>query len=193
MLTRDHLRQRDIAAAIAVSQQAVSKMAEKDPLPDTPMAEAARREFMMKLASVPADSGLVETYWYGMDPVVEQVRSATRLGAELTVPILAGGEVAADVLQPWRIPTRGLVYAKELVDLSEFGLVEATAEEATLTVRVPADPTVWTTASWWLRVSDTQRSDIITVDPVIALQDLSDGADLGDGAPQRLGDWIVHR
>ncbi|ORB82441.1 hypothetical protein B1987_28715 [Mycobacterium kansasii] len=193
MLTRDHLRQRDIAAAIAVSQQAVSKMTEKDPLPDTPMTGAARRELLMKLASEPADSGLVETYWYGMDPVVEQVRSATRLGVELTLPILAGGEVAADVLQPWRVPTRGLVYAKELVDLSEFNLVEATAEEATLTVRVPADTTVWTTASWWLRVSDTQRSDIITVDPVIALQDLSDGADLGDGAPQRLRDWIVHR
>ncbi|BDB42099.1 hypothetical protein Mkiyose1665_56930 [Mycobacterium kiyosense] len=193
MLTCDQLRQRDIADAIAVSQQAVSKMTEKDPLPGTPMTSAARREILMKLASVPADSGLVETYWYGMDPVVEQVRSATRLGAELTVRILAGGEVAADVLQPWRVPTRGLVYAEELVDLSEFGLVEATAEEATLTVRVPADPTVWTTASWWLRVSDRQRSDIITVDPVIALQDLSDGVDLGDGAPQRLGDWIVHR
>lgn len=193
VLTRDHLRQRDIAAAIAASQQAVSKMTEKDPLPETPMTSAARREFLMKLASVPADSGLVETYWYGMDPVVEQVRSATRLGAELTVPILAGGEVAADVLQPWRVPTRGLVYAKELVDLSGFGLVEATAEEATLTLRVPADPTVWTTASWWLRASDTQHSDTITVDPVIALQDLSDGGDLGDGAPQRLADWIVHR
>lgn len=193
VLARDHLRQRDIAAAIAASQQAVSKMAEKDPLPDTPMTEAARREFLMKLALVPADGGLFETYWYGMDPVVEQVRSATRLGAELTVPILAGGEVAADVLQPWRVPTRGLVYAKELVDLSELGMVEATVEEATLTLRVPADPTVWTTSSWWLRVSDTQRSDIITVDPVIALQDLSDGADLGDGAPQRLGDWIAHR
>jgi hypothetical protein len=193
VLTRDHVRQGDIAAAIAVSQQAVSKMTEKDPLPDTPMSDAARREYLMRLSSVPADDGLVETYWYGMDPVVEQVRNATRLGAELTVRILAGGEVAADVLQPWRVPTRGLVYAEELVDVSEFDLVEATAEESTLTVRVPADPTVWTTASWWLRVSDEQRSDIVTVDPVIALQDLSVGADLGDGAPQRLGDWIVHR
>lgn len=124
---------------------------------------------------------------------MEQVCSAIQLGAELSVRILAGGEVAADVMQTWRVPTRSLVYAKELVDLSEFGLVEATAEEATLTVRVPADPTIWTTASWWMRVSDTQRSDIITVDPVITLQNLSDGADLGDGAPRRLGDWIVHR
>jgi hypothetical protein len=193
VLTRDHLRQGDIAAAVAVSQQAVSKMTEKDPLPDTPMAEAVRRELLIELSSVPADDGLVETYWYGMDPVVEQVRSAIRLGAELTVRILAGGEVAGDVLQPWRVPTRGLVYAEELVDLSAFDLVEATAEEATLTVRVPADPTVWTTAAWWQQVSDAQRSDITTVDPVVVLQDLSAGADLGDGAPQRLGDWIVRR
>lgn len=193
VLTRDHLRQVDIAAAVAVSQQAVSKMTEKDPLPDTPMSEAARREFLIELSSMPADDGLIETYWYGIDPAVEQVRSAIRLGAELTVRILAGGEVAADVLQPWRVPTRGLVYAEELVDVSDFGLVEATAEEATLTVRVPADPTVLTTAAWWQRVSDAQRSDITTVDPVVALQDLSNGADLGDGAPQRLGDWIARR
>lgn len=192
VLTRDHLRQSDIAAAIAVSQQAVSKMTEKDSLPETPMAEAPRRELLIKLSSVPADSGLVETYWYGMDPVVAQVRSAIRLGAELTVRILAAGEVAADVLQPWRVPTRGLVYAEELVDLSDFDLVEATAEEATLTVRVPADPTVWTTATWWQQVSE-QQSDITTVDPVVALQDLNASADLGDGAPQRLSDWIARR
>lgn len=193
ILTRDHLRQGDIATAIAVSQQAVSKMTEKDPLPDTPMTEAARRELLNSLSSAPVDSGLVETYWYGIDPIADQVRSAIRLGAELTVRTLAGGEVAADVLRPWRVPTRGLVYAEELVDLSDFGLLEATAEEATLTVRVPADPTVWITAAWWQRVSDALQSDITTVDPVIALQDLNAGVDLGDGAPQRLSDWIVRQ
>jgi hypothetical protein len=193
VLTCDHLRQGDIAAAVAVSQQAVSKMTEKSPLPATPMTEDMRREFLVELSSVPADSGLVETYWYGIDPVLDQVRSAIRLGAELTVRILAGGEVAADVIQPWRVPTRGLVYAKELVDMSDFGLVQATAEEATFTVRVPADPTVWTTAAWWQRVGDPQRADITTVDPVVVLQDLSASSDLGDGAPQRLRDWIVCR
>lgn len=192
VLTRERLRQADVAAAVGITQQAVSKMTEKEPLPKTPMTEAARRELLTRLSTVRADDGLVETYWYGIDPVVEQVRSAIRLGAELTVQTLAGGEVAADLLQPWRVPTRGLVYAEELVDLTDFGLVEATAQEATLTVRVPADPTVWTTSDWWRQVSDAQY-DIATVDPVITLQDLNAGPDLGDGAPQRLSDWIARR
>lgn len=192
VLTRERLRQVDVAAAVGITQQAVSKMTEKEPLPRTPMTEAARRELLTRLSTARADDGLVETYWYGIDPVVEQVRSAIRLGGELTVQILAGGEVAADLLQPWRVPTRGLVYAEELVDLTDFGLVEATAQEATLTVRVPADPTVWTTAAWWRQVRDTQY-EIATVDPVITLQDLNAGPDLGDGAPQRLIDWIARR
>jgi hypothetical protein len=193
VLTREHLRQRDIAAAVGVSQQAVSLMAEKAPLPDTPMTQAARRECLAALSSVPADNGLVETYWYGMAPVVEQVRGAIRLGKELTVRILAGGEVAADALRPWRVPTRGLVYAEELIDLSVVDLVEATVDEATLTVRVPTDPTVWTTATWWRRLSEGEYANIPTVDPVVVLEDLNAGTDLGDGTPQRLADWIAAR
>ncbi|MDP7739687.1 hypothetical protein [Mycobacterium paragordonae] len=192
VLTRNHLRQIDIASAVAISQQAVSKMTEKDPLPDTPMTETTRRALLAKLTSVPADDGLVETYWYGLDPITEQVRNTLRLGAELAVRTLAGGEVAADILQPWRVPTRGLVYAEELIDLSDFNLVEATTEEATLTLRVPADPTVWTTAHWWHGISHAQP-EIPTVDPVVALQDLNAGTDLGDDAPQHLSDWITRR
>lgn len=193
VLTRQHLRQGDIAAAVGVSQQAVSKMAEREPLPDTPMTESARRELLTELSSVSADDGLVETYWYGLDPVVEQVRSTVRLGDELTVRILAGGEVAADAMRPWRVPTRALVYAEELVDLTDLGLVSSTADEATLTVRVPADPTVWTTAAWWQRVGEAERSPIPSVDPVVVLEDLRAAGDLDDGAPLRLTDWIAHR
>lgn len=189
VLTCEHLRQRDIAAAVGVSQQAVSQMVEKAPLPNTPMTSAERREWLAALSSVPVDDGLVETYWYSMDAVVEQVRSAIKLGDELAVRVLAGGEVAADALRPWRVPTRGLVYAAELIDLSVFDLVEATADDATLTVRVPADPTLWTTASWWHRI----HVGIATMDPVVVLADLLAGTDLGDGAPERLIDWIVGR
>jgi hypothetical protein len=139
------------------------------------------------------DDGAIQTYWYSVDPVVEQARSAINLGNDLAVRVLAGGEVAADALRPWRIPTRGLVYATEPIDLSVVGLVQVTAEEATLTVRVPADPTVWATASWWHRVTDGEHAGIPTVDPVVVLEDLAEGNVADDGARQRLIDWIVMR
>jgi hypothetical protein len=105
----------------------------------------------------------------------------------------AGGEVAADALRPWRMPSHGLVYAQELIDLSVVDLVEATAAEATLIVRVPADPTIWTTAAWWCRVFEGEHAGVPTVDPVLVLEDLTAGTDTGDGAPERLVDWTAVR
>jgi hypothetical protein len=55
------------------------------------MTADARRATLADLASVRPDGGLVETDWYGIDPVVDQVRAVIELGQELTVPVLAGG------------------------------------------------------------------------------------------------------
>lgn len=85
VLTREHLRQSDIAAAVGVSQQAVSLMASS--AARHTMTEAARRERLAALSSVPADDGLVETYWYGMESAVEQVqRDRTRQRADRPNP-----------------------------------------------------------------------------------------------------------
>lgn len=193
VLATEPLRQSDIATAIGVTQQAVSRMATKQRLPDTPMTADARRTTLEDLASVRPDGGLVETYWYGIDPVVDQVRAVIGLGRELTVPVLAGGDVAADVLAPWRVPTRALVYSTELLDLADLDLVVSTAAEATLTVRVPADATIWSTAKWWCDSAAGAAADVPTVDPVVVLEDLCTSGDLDDGAIGRLTDWIVGR
>lgn len=107
------------------------------------MTADARRGTLAGLASACPDGGLIETYWYGIGPVVDQVRAVIGLARELAVRALAGGEVAADVLAPSRGPTRALVYATELLDLSDLDVVVSTAAEATLTMRVPADTTIW--------------------------------------------------
>ncbi|MUL78943.1 hypothetical protein FZI94_23185 [Mycobacterium sp. CBMA226] len=192
-MATEPLRQSDIAAAVGVTQQAVSRMATTQRLPDTPMTADARRNVLRRLASVRTDTGLVETYWYGIDSVVDQVRSVIALGEDLTVPVLAGGEVAADVLAPWRVPAHAQVYAAELLDVSDLDLVVSTAAEATLTVRVPADATIWSTATWWHTSGAAVSVDIPTVDPVVVLEDLSASGDLDDGAVGRLTDWIVGR
>jgi hypothetical protein len=56
------------------------------------------------------------------------------------------------------VPARGRNYAKELVDLSDFGLVDATAKEATLTVRVPADLEDELDSVGPIRVSEVQHA-----------------------------------
>lgn len=192
VLTRYPLRLRDIAAAVGVNEHAVAQIVERALL-DTPMSRAERREGLAALWPFPVDNGRIETYWYSADSVVQQVRCAIELGDDRAVRVLASGEVAADVLQPWLMPTRGLVYATESIDLSVCGLVEATAEEATLTVRVPADPTVWATAAWWHRVTEGAHGGIPTVDPMVVLEDLTARTDLGNAARERLIDWIVGR
>lgn len=193
VLAQNRLRQRDIAAAVGVSQQAISQMVDKAPLPETPMDPGPRRELLAAFAQIPADSGFVQTYWYGIDPVIQQANAAIGLGSELAVRMLSSGEVAADVLQPWRVPTHALLYSPELIDLSVVDLVAATEQEATLTLRVPADQTVWETAAWWQLSCPTPQDRCPTVDPVVVLQDLIAGADLADGAPERLTDWIAQR
>ncbi|GFG70310.1 hypothetical protein [Mycolicibacter senuensis] len=193
VLTRHHLRQHDIAAALGVSRPALAQIVGRVPLPQTPMPPAERRKCLAALWPFPVEGGLTETYWYSVDPVVEQVRSSIEFGGERAVRLLAGGEVAAEVLRPFLLPTRGLVYATQLIDLAACGLVEVSAEEATLTVRVPADPTVWATASWWNRVTDGEHACVSMVDPVVVLEDLAAGTVSGGVARERLIEWIADR
>ena len=188
VLTRHRLRPLDIAAVVGMSPQVMSEI--RVP-PDTPMSGAERRKHLTALSAVRDD--WIETYWYSVDPVQEQVGRAIKIGDERGVWVLAGGEVAADVWRPWLMPTRGLVYAEELIDLADCNLVEVAADDATLTLRVPSDPTIWATAAWWRRVTRGEHGDIATVDPVVVLEDLATGTAAGDGGRERLIDWIVGR
>lgn len=192
VLAREHLQQKDIARAVGVTPQAISKMNAKVELPRTPMREDERRRFLDVLARTPIDDGRLQTHWYGLDSTTDQVRRVVGVGRELDVNALVGGEVAADLIKPWRLPTRGLVYSSELMDLEAAGFVPASESESTLTLRVPLDPTVWTTARWWAEFSVDDSDDVFTVDPVVVLEDLLEMPD-DDGASGRFADWIVSR
>ncbi|UVO11115.1 hypothetical protein NM962_14020 [Mycobacterium sp. SVM_VP21] len=188
MLTRHRLRPLDIAAVVGMSLQVMSEI--HFPL-HTPMSGTERRKRLTSLAGVRDDG--IETYWYSVDPVEEQVARAIKVGDERGVWVLAGGEVAADVWRRWLMPTRGLVYAEELIDLSDYNLVEVASDDATLTLRVNSDPTIWATATWWRQVTRGEHGDIATVDPVVVLEDLATGTAAGDGGRERLIDWIAGR
>jgi hypothetical protein len=96
------------------------------------------------LANYPGPGG-VTTWWSGLDaPLVQAAATVRSLGAEAR-PVLSG-DVAADLLAPWRRPALAVVYARSGADLADAGLTPVPSSEgATLTLVVPEDPSVWPT------------------------------------------------
>lgn len=202
MLATTPLRQVDIARAVGVSQQAIATMSKVAEFPHTPMEPAARRETLAQWAATgswaPQQPSLVRTHWYGLESPLRLAQAAVKLAGELEVQTAVTGEVAADQLHPWRVPTRADIYASELIDLSVVGLHEASEQEANLTLLVPADDTVLRTAAWWSRErAATERypakPHLPTADPVVVLRDLEAVTPLADGAAENMSEWIATR
>lgn len=99
------------------------------------------------LAAYPGPGGL-STHWYGLASVREQAQVAGNALVAGGLPVAVSGDIAADVLAPWRRPARAVLYADvrdhpDAADLTRSGLVPSGAEEATLELLVPADPGLW--------------------------------------------------
>lgn len=91
--------------------------------------------------------GGTRTSWFSLDPVGEQARrllDATTGGSRAA---LVSGDVGADAVAPWHIPTHGVVYGRSAVNLIDLGFSPASPEEASLTFVLPEDPTIWLTAA----------------------------------------------
>ena len=87
------------------------------------------------LANYPGPQGIA-TYWLGLDPVMRQAQAVRDAAAELDV--LVSGDPAADLIAPWRVGRRAVIYARTGLDLAQFGFSETTREKATLECVVPA-------------------------------------------------------
>ncbi len=81
--------------------------------------------------------------WYSLDPVVQQTQQAVGEAQLLGARPLISGDVAADRLMPWKLPTRSKIYVDSPVDLVDCGFVPVPLVEATLITCIPEDPTVW--------------------------------------------------
>jgi hypothetical protein len=118
------------------------------------------------MAEYPGPGGFT-SYWYGLDPIIEQSKAVAVAGVAAGIPVLRSGDPAADELAPWRVPSRAVVYAKASIGLEKLGFARTSAERATLQFTVPADQTIWATAGNW-----ADQSNTTTVDPVLAAWDL---------------------
>jgi hypothetical protein len=158
--------------------------------------------------------GGITTFWYGLAPLRDQAQQVIDLLSTGAAPdsdaagppatAVVSGDLAADLLAPWRTPTRAVVYARCGADLGDVGLTPAGPQEATLELILPRDPGVWplgpvgealagprrvqTTGS----AADHPRGHLPLADPVQVLWDVrrAPGPDSGEAA-DRL--WTVLR
>ena len=172
--------QHRLAEMLGVSQQAVSlalKQLQAVRRTEHGWLAASPDELLADyLAGYPGPGGAV-TYWYGLDPVITQATTAVEFCTQQGISVLVSGDAAADVYAPWRLPTRAMLYTDRFVDLSAAGFSPATEAEHTLAVQVPADPTLWHTA--------TMIEPALLADPLITAGDVlrtggPDGAEAAD-------------
>jgi hypothetical protein len=141
----------ELAAECGVSQVAIShglRVLGTAVVRDKSGWRAVRPEMLWEqfLTEYPGPQGIT-SYWLGLDPIVRQADAV--IAATVELGCLVSGDTAADLIAPWRIGIKAVVYARTGVDLAGFGFAETTRANATLELVVPADPTIWATARAW--------------------------------------------
>lgn len=143
--------QMELAKAAGISQAAVSHAlaALKEQVIRTDrgwVATSPAELFAQSVREYPGPGGIT-TYWYGLENLsaqAEVVLDHAGRGAALLA-----GDNAADMIAPWRRLRRSTVFARTGIDLRQSKFSQATAENATLALTIPEDPTIWSTATAW--------------------------------------------
>jgi hypothetical protein len=150
LISTTPLRQAALADLLGTSQQTISLAVRTlgDLVTDhgKGIEAADRSRLLQHWADEYPGTGGQEFGWYSLDTAAEQSRKAVDIASRLDANPLVSGDVAADQMAPWKLPTRGRVYVNSPVDLADDGFVPAPLEEATLVTCTPKDPTVWRTA-----------------------------------------------
>lgn len=145
--------QHDLAEEVGTTQQAIA-LALRQLGPERVVREdggwrcsAPEAVWDTFLREYPGPDG-VRRPWSGVADLGVQTERALAVAQRSGVAALLSGDAAADEQAPFRRPTSAVLYTTADLDLSGR-FVPATADEVTLSVVVPADPTVFATASAW--------------------------------------------
>ena len=191
-------RQGEIAEFAHVGQAAVSKA----------LSRLAKRDLVARgehgwevtdragavswwLGHYPGPGG-IETHWFGVDPINEQAyRAYEALGRERANPVVSG-DVAADLVAPWRTPRRATVYAQRGADFSAIDLTPSDASVSTLTLVLPDDPGVWPISKAPVLIEMRGHGDVARANAFQVLYDLSrsPGPDAGE-ALEAWRAWMI--
>lgn len=192
LLVRPRWRQVELAAAIGLTQARVSQVL-------TVLSEAHLatrdndgwgvtdwdRALEVWLSSYAGSRG-VTTYWSGLDDIWTSTMTALdRLPAAAVV----SGDIAADLIAPWRQPRVATIYVPAMDNLARTGLVAVTApDDGTVAVCVPDDRSVWPIDP----IERTFRDRKLHVaDPLQIVWDIARAEDTDSAAAaERLTAWI---
>ncbi len=194
LLAKGPVRQPAIAAQLGTSQQAISAAVRKlkDLVTDHGggVITRDRRALLAHWTAEYAGPGGHQFGWYGLADTREQARVAATVAASLDAQPLVSGDVAADVIAPWKLPARGRIYVRKPVDLAGDGFVPAPLEDATLITCVPRDPTLWRLID--AEVERGAPGSLPLADPPIVLWDLLNSSDVdSDAAAEKVAALIV--
>ncbi|WP_405135592.1 hypothetical protein [Nocardia sp. NBC_01388] len=143
-LTSRPLQQSELAAAVGVSQQAISLALSR-------LSSIVTRDEHGWIALDGALESWVHDYsgpggtvgfWYGLDDPATQASTALQLLDELELDAVVSGDLAADTYAPWQLPTTVYMYLPEIIDFTVVGFSPAEPRDATMIIVVPEDPTV---------------------------------------------------
>lgn len=205
-LTGRSMTQIEVARRMGVTQAAVSiamshlgEQVTRDSLGWR--ARSRERMWDTFMADYPGPGGLAR-YWLGTgEPHVqlERIVRANPAPAPEDGPLLVSGDLAADYYAPWRRPTAITVYTTEDLPLDRYGFASVKPQDASVEVRIPADPTISRMARRWETsgANDEIHVPDILVDPLIAAWDLrrTSGTDVDEALGElrarsiRMGDW----
>lgn len=131
-----------------------------------------------------------ERYLYSLDPPNEVALRAAQQANDRSLAVSA--DVGPDLLLAWRRPSVVILYARQLLDPDQLGLVDAQGRhDANVIIRTPDDASVFPTN---LLVAEIGGVEVPLADPTQQVWDLQDlgGADRLEAAG-RLREWLLNR
>lgn len=184
LIEHPHATQHELAVLAGISQPRVSQALRA--LADEGLVQRSQAGWMVSdldglvqwwIESYPGPGG-ISTFWFGLDTPAAQARAVVDLldptdsrvdtAPTSQLAVVVSGDVAADILAPWRTPTRAVIYARTGLDLAGARLAPAGEAEATLELVVPRDPGVWPP----VRTAEARRGGLSLADPLQVLWDL---------------------
>jgi DNA-binding transcriptional ArsR family regulator len=185
-----------LASQVGVSQprasQVLHKLLELDLVTRTPQGRWSpdREALLDRFLYEYRGPGGSERYLYGLDPPNEVAACAAQQNAAKSLAVSA--DVGPDLVLAWRRPSVVILYARQLLDLDQLGLVDAQGRhDANVIVRNPDDVSVFPSHPL---VADMDGVDVPLADLTQQVWDLQDlgGADRLEAAG-RLREWLLNR